>query len=119
SLEEADVVLNALVGFSGFEPTIEALKSGNKVALANKESLVVGGALIRDLIGKKSDQLVPVDSEHSAMLQCLVGESIEDVEKLIITASGGPFRDWPLEQMPQITRSEVNTSELQSRFDLV
>ncbi|HLR24471.1 MAG TPA: 1-deoxy-D-xylulose-5-phosphate reductoisomerase [Fodinibius sp.] len=103
SLEEADVVLNALVGFAGFEPTIEALKSGNKVALANKESLVVGGALIRDLIGKKSDQLVPVDSEHSAMLQCLVGESIEDVEKLIITASGGPFRDWPLEQMPQIT----------------
>src|SRR5699024_6751631 len=103
SLEEADVVLNALVGFAGFEPTIEALKSGNKVALANKESLVVGGALIRDLIGKKFDQLVPVDSEHSAMLQCLAGESIEDVEKLIITASGGPFRDWPLEQMSQIT----------------
>lgn len=103
TLDEADIILNSLVGYAGFEPTIEALKAGNKVALANKESLVVGGSLIRDIIGERSDQLIPVDSEHSAMLQCLVGESMEDVEKLIITASGGPFRDWTFEQMQDIT----------------
>lgn len=103
TLDEADIILNSLVGYAGFEPTIEALKAGKKVALANKESLVVGGRLIHDIIGEHSDQLIPVDSEHSAMLQCLVGESMEDIEKLIITASGGPFRSWTLEEMQDIT----------------
>lgn len=103
SLEKADIVLNSLVGYAGFEPTLQALKAGNKVALANKESLVVGGALIRKIIGEKKDQLIPVDSEHSAMLQCLLGEPIDEVEKLIITASGGPFRTWSKEQMEGIT----------------
>lgn len=103
ALEEADVILNSLVGYAGFEPTIEALKSGNKVALANKESLVVGGAIVRELLGDRPDQLIPVDSEHSAMLQCLVGESVQEVEKLIITASGGPFRRWSKKQMEQVT----------------
>jgi 1-deoxy-D-xylulose-5-phosphate reductoisomerase len=103
SLEKADIVLNSLVGYAGFEPTLEALKAGNKVALANKESLVVGGALINKIVGERKEQLIPVDSEHSAMLQCLVGEPIDEVEKLIITASGGPFRTWEKEQMEGIT----------------
>ena len=103
TLGEADVILNSLVGFSGFEPTCEALRSGKKVALANKESLVVGGAIINRLLKEHSGQLVPVDSEHSAMLQCLVGESPDNINKLIITASGGPFREWTLDQMKNIT----------------
>lgn len=102
-LDKADVILNSLVGFSGFEPTCKALKAGKKVALANKESLVVGGAIINRLLKEYSGRLVPVDSEHSAMLQCLVGESSESINKLIITASGGPFREWSVEQMKQIT----------------
>ncbi|MGK7370793.1 MAG: 1-deoxy-D-xylulose-5-phosphate reductoisomerase, partial [Candidatus Halalkalibacterium sp. M3_1C_030] len=102
-LDKADVILNSLVGFSGFEPTCRALKSGKKVALANKESLVVGGAIINRLLKEHSGTLVPVDSEHSAMLQCLVGESSESINKLIITASGGPFREWTVEQMKEIT----------------
>ncbi|MDX1587043.1 MAG: 1-deoxy-D-xylulose-5-phosphate reductoisomerase [Balneolaceae bacterium] len=102
-LEQADVILNSLVGFSGFEPTCRALKAGKKVALANKESLVVGGAIINRLLKEYSGELVPVDSEHSAMLQCLVGESNDTINKLIITASGGPFRDWSFDQMKEIT----------------
>lgn len=102
-LDQADVILNSLVGFSGFEPTCQALKAGKKVALANKESLVVGGAIINRLLKEFSGTLVPVDSEHSAMLQCLVGEASESINKLIITASGGPFRQWTAEQMKKIT----------------
>jgi len=103
TLDEADIILNSLVGFAGFEPTIAALEGGKKVALANKESLVVGGELINDIIADKRDQLIPVDSEHSAMLQCLVGEPTETIEKLVITASGGPFRDWSKQRMKDIT----------------
>lgn len=106
-LDEADVILNSLVGFSGFEPTCEALKAGKKVALANKESLVVGGAIINRLLKDYSGQLVPVDSEHSAMLQCLVGEPKDKINKIIITASGGPFRDWSFEEMKKITVKEA------------
>lgn len=107
TLDEADVILNSLVGFAGFEPTLEALKAGKKVALANKESLVVGGEVINSVIGDNRDQLVPVDSEHSAMLQCLVGEPIENIEKLIITASGGPFRTFTKKQMQDITVADA------------
>ena len=103
TLSDADIVLNGLVGFAGFEPTLTALKSGKKVALANKESLVVGGELINNILKEDRDQLIPVDSEHSAMLQCLVGEPIETIKKLVITASGGPFRTWTKEQMHDIT----------------
>lgn len=106
-LPEADIILNALVGYAGFEPTVEALKAGKRVALANKESLVVGGALIREIQGENPGQLVPVDSEHSAIFQCLVGEDHADIEKLIITASGGPFRQYSREQMESITVSEA------------
>lgn len=103
TLEEADIILNSLVGFAGFEPTVEALKAGKKVALANKESLVVGGGLINKLIDDQWNQLIPIDSEHSAMLQCLVGEPQEQIEKLVITASGGPFRTLTKEQMQYVT----------------
>jgi 1-deoxy-D-xylulose-5-phosphate reductoisomerase len=98
-----DLVLNALVGFSGFIPTLSALEAGHKVALANKESLVVGGELLSRYVNSGHDRLIPVDSEHSAILQCLVGEPGKEVEKLTITASGGPFRTWSLEQMKKIT----------------
>lgn len=102
--DDVDTVLNSLVGFSGFLPTIDALRSGKKVALANKESLVVGGELIQKIM-KSNPQasLVPVDSEHSAMLQSLVGEDSNAIENIIITASGGPFRDFTLEQMKSVT----------------
>ncbi|MDZ7693244.1 MAG: hypothetical protein U5K69_19350 [Balneolaceae bacterium] len=102
-LTEADIVLNSLVGFVGFRPTVAAIKADNKVALANKESLVVGGQLINELLDGSDDRLIPVDSEHSAMLQCLVGEPREQIEKLLITASGGPFRTWSKREMQDIS----------------
>ena len=98
-----DVLLNALVGFAGFMPTVEALESGRKVALANKESLVVGGELLQKYTREGISRLIPVDSEHSAILQCLIGEEGNAIEKLLITASGGPFRTLPLDQMADIT----------------
>ncbi len=107
TLPKADIILNALVGFSGFEPTAAALKADKKVALANKESLVVGGPLICDLLKKYSGQLIPVDSEHSAIFQCLVGEKTKNIEKLILTASGGPFHTWTPKQMENITIAET------------
>lgn len=99
--------MNSLVGFSGFIPTIEALKSGKKVALANKESLVVGGEYIRTILDQYSGTLIPVDSEHSAMLQSIVGEKSENIEKIIITASGGPFRELTKEQMQKVTLEQA------------
>lgn len=99
----ATLVLNALVGFSGFHPTCAALESGKRIALANKESLVVGGAIIDALLGEEKHRLLPVDSEHSAMMQCLQGEDPDSIEEVIITASGGPFRSWSLEQMQGAT----------------
>ncbi|MEX0773345.1 MAG: 1-deoxy-D-xylulose-5-phosphate reductoisomerase [Balneolales bacterium] len=101
--DEVDTVINSLVGFSGFLPTYHALQAGKKVALANKESLVVGGELLVKFINRKSQKLLPVDSEHSAILQCLAGESGQSVEKLIITASGGPFRTWDIRDMKTIS----------------
>jgi len=101
--EEVDTVINSLVGFSGFRPSIAALSAGKKVALANKESLVVGGALLAPYLNGNYDRLIPIDSEHSAILQCLVGEELRNIEKLIITASGGPFRTWSKKQLRQVT----------------
>ncbi|MFU8859981.1 MAG: 1-deoxy-D-xylulose-5-phosphate reductoisomerase [Cyclonatronaceae bacterium] len=98
-----DLVLNALVGFSGFIPTIKALEVGHKVALANKESLVVGGEILVKYVNNNHNRLIPVDSEHSAILQCLVGEPSLQIEKITVTASGGPFRTWSHEQMKKIT----------------
>ncbi len=88
-----DIFMGALVGFAGLAPTIEAIKRGKRIALANKETLVVAGEIVTKLVLENSAEIIPVDSEHSAIYQCLVGENLNEVEKLILTASGGPFRD--------------------------
>ena len=92
---EADLVVAAIVGVAGLRPTLAALDAGTTVALSNKEALVVAGALVRDACARTGARVLPVDSEHSALFQSLVGESIETVERMILTASGGPFRDRP------------------------
>ncbi|WP_457149313.1 1-deoxy-D-xylulose-5-phosphate reductoisomerase [Mycobacterium sp. URHB0021] len=102
---EADVVLNALVGALGLKPTLAALATGARLALANKESLVAGGPLV--VKAAKPGQIVPVDSEHSAMAQCLRGGSPEEVAKIVLTASGGPFRGWPAERLEGVTPEQA------------
>ena len=104
---DADVVLNALVGAAGLEPTLAALRAGKRVALANKESLVCGGPLVLEAAREGGGELVPVDSEHSAILQCLRGSSSADVRRLLITASGGPFRDWTREMLAAVTPADA------------
>lgn len=99
----ADVVVSALVGFAGIMPTYHAVKAGKIVALSNKESLVAAGAVITALAKETGAKLLPVDSEHSAVLQSLVGEQSENIEKIILTASGGPFRNLPAEKFENIT----------------
>lgn len=96
---EVDTVVTAMVGYSGLEPTIAAIGAGKRIALANKETLVVAGELINRLLQDSETVLYPVDSEHGAFYQCLVGERHEDIEKLILTASGGPFRATPIEEL--------------------
>ena len=103
----ADMVLTAIVGYSGLRPTIAAIKSGKKIALANKETLVVAGSLIRKLLQESESTLIPVDSEHSAIFQCLAGEKISSVEKITLTASGGPFLNLPLENLKKATRMDA------------
>jgi len=102
---EADVVLNALVGALGLKPTLAALATGARLALANKESLVAGGPLV--LKAAKPGQLVPVDSEHSAMAQCLRGGTADEVGKIVLTASGGPFRGWSAERLEDVTPEQA------------
>jgi 1-deoxy-D-xylulose-5-phosphate reductoisomerase len=102
---EADVVLNALVGALGLKPTLAALASGARLALANKESLVAGGPLV--LKAAKPGQIVPVDSEHSAMAQCLRGGTADEVAKIVLTASGGPFRGWTAEKLQHVTPEQA------------
>ncbi len=96
---EVDVVVNALVGFAGLEPSLRALEGGKRLALANKESLVAGGPLMMAALVRGGGELVPIDSEHSAILQCLEGRSPEEVHRVILTASGGPFREWDTERV--------------------
>jgi 1-deoxy-D-xylulose-5-phosphate reductoisomerase len=86
-----DIVVGAMVGFSGLLPTIEAIKKGKRIALANKETLVVAGEIVTGLAAEFNAEIIPVDSEHSAIYQCLIGENLKEVEKIILTASGGPF----------------------------
>lgn len=102
---EADVVLNALVGALGLEPTLAALATGARLALANKESLVAGGPLV--LKAARPGQIVPVDSEHSAMAQCLRGGTPDEVAKIVLTASGGPFRGWSAERLESATPEQA------------
>jgi 1-deoxy-D-xylulose-5-phosphate reductoisomerase len=102
---EADVVLNALVGALGLKPTLAALETGARLALANKESLVAGGPLV--LKAAKPGQIVPVDSEHSAMAQCLRGGTPDEVAQIVLTASGGPFRGWAAERLENVTPEQA------------
>jgi len=102
---EADVVLNALVGALGLRPTLAALDSGARLALANKESLIAGGPLV--LKAAAPGQLVPVDSEHSALAQCLRGGTADEVDRLVLTASGGPFRGWPAADLEGVTPEQA------------
>ncbi len=101
-----DVVVNALVGYAGLLPTVAAVKQGKKIALANKETLVVGGELVMRLAAEHRAPILPVDSEHSAIFQCLVGEQ-SPVRRLILTASGGAFRDTPIEDLGRMTATEA------------
>lgn len=104
---EIDIVVTALVGYSGLAPTIRAINAGKKIALANKETLVVAGELITGMLKDSVSELIPVDSEHSAIFQCLVGEDVESVEKLILTASGGPFRTMSVAEMSKVTKADA------------
>ena len=102
-----DIVVTAMVGFSGLRPTIEAIKAGKAIALANKETLVVAGEYITQLAIEHKVPLLPVDSEHSAIFQCLAGETNNGIEKIILTASGGPFRTLSMEQLEHVTKKEA------------
>jgi len=104
---EIDVVLTAMVGFAGLEPTIAAIQAGKDIALANKETLVVAGELITGLVKQHNVKLLPVDSEHSAIFQCLAGEEGNAIEKIILTASGGPFRGKSLDFLLKVTREDA------------
>lgn len=98
-----DILLGAMVGFAGFAPTLEAIKRGKRIALANKETLVVGGELVTELCKKYNSEIIPVDSEHSAIYQCLVGEDNKSVNKIILTASGGPFLNLTKEELEKVS----------------
>lgn len=105
--KNVDLLLNALVGASGMEPTLKALENGVDVALSNKESLVVAGDIIYSAMKKSGANLFPVDSEHSAIWQCLFGEVKEDIEKIILTGSGGPFRTRAIDSFSAVTKSDA------------
>ncbi|MFQ5568581.1 MAG: 1-deoxy-D-xylulose-5-phosphate reductoisomerase [Rhodothermales bacterium] len=107
TLPAVDMVVAAVVGFAGLEPVLAAIRAGKNIALANKETLVVAGALVNELLAQHGSTLIPVDSEHSAIFQCLVGEPAQAVESLILTASGGPFRTRYAETFAHITREEA------------
>jgi len=104
---DIDIVLTAMVGFAGLEPTINAIKAGKTIALANKETLVVAGELVTALAKEHNVKILPVDSEHSAIFQCLAGEEHNPIEKIILTASGGPFRGKTTEYLANVTREHA------------
>ena len=105
--DNVDVAVTAMVGYSGLLPTISAIKAGKRIALANKETLVVAGELITGLLSTSSSDIVPVDSEHSAIFQCLVGEKHSEARKILLTASGGPFRKLSAEQLEKVTVADA------------
>jgi 1-deoxy-D-xylulose-5-phosphate reductoisomerase len=100
---EYDILLGAMVGFAGLAPTLEATKRGKRIALANKETLVVGGEIVSELSKKHNSEIIPVDSEHSAIYQCLVGENFKSINKIILTASGGPFLHLNKKDLDKVT----------------
>lgn len=105
--DDIDTVVTATVGYSGLEPTINAIKVGKDIALANKETLVVAGDLVNALLSQSKSKLYPIDSEHSAIAQCLAGEDPDKVRRLLITASGGPFRTWAPEQIARAKAADA------------
>jgi 1-deoxy-D-xylulose-5-phosphate reductoisomerase len=107
TMEDIDVVLTALVGYAGLKPTLAAIEAGKHIALANKETLVVAGELVTALAQQKGVNIYPVDSEHSAIFQCLVGEFHNPIEKIYLTASGGPFRGMKRDQLANVTRAQA------------
>jgi len=107
TIDSIDLVLTALVGYSGLFPTISAIEAGKHIALANKETLVVAGELITSLARTRKVDIYPVDSEHSAIFQCLTGETQNPIEKIYLTASGGPFRNKSLEELKNVTKTEA------------
>lgn len=104
---DVDIVLNAIVGAAGLDATLAALDKGKRVALANKETLVMGGSLVAEARQRGGGDLVPVDSEHSAILQCIAGRPETEVRRLVLTASGGPFRDWSVERIEAATLDDA------------
>jgi len=106
-MQPIDIVLTAMVGYSGLKPTMNAIKAGKKIALANKETLVVAGELICEMAAESNAAILPVDSEHSAIFQCLAGEGNNPIEKLILTASGGPFRTKSMHELENVTVAQA------------
>ncbi|MBE9512431.1 MAG: 1-deoxy-D-xylulose-5-phosphate reductoisomerase [Bacteroidetes bacterium] len=106
-MESVDLVLTAVVGYSGLKPTISAINAGKDIALANKETLVIAGELIVRMIQDKGVQIIPVDSEHSAIFQCLAGETNNKIEKIYLTASGGPFRNYSIDDLKNVPVKEA------------
>ena len=107
SIPAIDTVVTAMVGYSGLEPTINAIKANKTIALANKETLVVAGELIYKLLESSTTKIYPVDSEHGAIFQCLVGEDHDSISKIILTASGGPFRTKTIEELEKVTKADA------------
>ena len=106
-MDSIDLVVTAMVGYSGLIPTCNAIKAGKNIALANKETMVVAGEIINQLAIENRISIFPVDSEHSAIFQCLVGEFNNEIEKIYLTASGGPFRGYSMEQLAKVTRADA------------
>ena len=106
-MKQSEAHASAIVGAAGLLPGLRALRHGTTLALANKESLVCAGQLLMDEARRHGARILPVDSEHSAVFQALVGEDIDAVERIVITASGGAFRDWPLADLPRATPAEA------------
>lgn len=105
--DKIDIVVASMVGYSGLKPTLAAISAGKDIALANKETLVVAGQIIRDSVMKSGSKIIPVDSEHSAILQCLAGETGNPVEKITLTASGGPFLNYSMERLMNVTPADA------------
>jgi 1-deoxy-D-xylulose-5-phosphate reductoisomerase len=104
---DTDIVVASIVGYSGLRPTVAAIRAGKRIALANKETLVVAGELISHLVREAGSTIIPVDSEHSAIFQCLTGENRKNIEKITLTASGGPFLNWTTEKLDRVTPEEA------------
>ena len=107
ALDETDTIVNSLVGSIGVKPTVEAIRNKKNIALANKETLVTAGSIVMEEVKKNDVNLMPIDSEHSAIFQCLNGENINDINKIIITASGGPFRDYTKQQLENVSVNDA------------